>query len=36
MKRKPNISKAMEHLSWEPKVKLADGLKPMVEVRCNE
>lgn len=31
MKRKPDISKAKEHLGWEPKVVLKDGLVPMVE-----
>jgi UDP-glucuronate decarboxylase len=31
MKRKPNISKAMDNLKWEPKVALKDGLVPMVE-----
>jgi nucleoside-diphosphate-sugar epimerase len=36
MKRKPNISKAKEHLGWEPKVKLAEGLKPMIEVRLRQ
>ena len=28
--RQPNISLAKAHLGWEPKVKLADGLKPTV------
>merc|ERR1712107_459633 len=27
--RKPNISKAMKHLGWEPKIKLRDGLRMM-------
>jgi UDP-glucuronate decarboxylase len=28
--RQPNISLAKAQLGWEPKVKLADGLKPTV------
>lgn len=31
MKRKPDISKAKEYLSWQPKIQLRDGLKPMME-----
>merc|ERR1712113_225176 len=27
--RKPNISKAMKYLGWEPKVKLREGLQKM-------
>lgn len=29
--RRPNITKAKETFGWEPKVKLEDGLKMMVE-----
>ena len=29
--RKPNISLAREKLGWEPKVPLAEGLKPTIE-----
>ena len=28
--RQPNIAMAKAHLAWEPKVKLADGLKPTI------
>jgi UDP-glucuronate decarboxylase len=28
--RQPNITLAKTELGWEPKVKLADGLKPIV------
>ena len=28
--RQPNISKAREHLGWEPKVPLRDGLEPTI------
>ena len=30
MQRKPDISKAKEHLNWEPKIKLEDGLKKTI------
>jgi dTDP-glucose 4,6-dehydratase len=30
-KRKPDITLAKKHLSWQPEVKLADGLKPTIE-----
>lgn len=30
-KRKPDISKAKEHLNWEPKVPLNEGLKLTIE-----
>ncbi|NTV23200.1 MAG: SDR family oxidoreductase [Nanoarchaeota archaeon] len=38
-KRQPDISKAMEFLSWEPKVNFEDGLKKTIEYfkgRVNE
>lgn len=29
-RRKPDISKAMKHLNWEPKTKLQDGLQKTI------
>jgi UDP-glucuronate decarboxylase len=29
--RRPNIELAKSKLEWEPKVKLEDGLKPVIE-----
>lgn len=31
MRRKPDITKAMKDLGWEPKVKLPDGIKKTIE-----
>jgi UDP-glucuronate decarboxylase len=31
VKRKPDISLAQEHLQWEPKIKLRDGLARTIE-----
>jgi UDP-glucuronate decarboxylase len=28
--RQPDISQACEHLGWEPKIPLAEGLKPTI------
>ncbi len=34
-RRKPDISLAKEKLNWEPRIKLADGLKPTIEYFKN-
>lgn len=36
MRRQPDISKAKELLSWEPKVSLSDGLTKMIEYVKNQ
>ncbi len=35
-KRKPDITKAREKLGWEPKVKLEDGIKKLIESLKNK
>ena len=31
IERKPDINKAIQHLNWEPKIELIDGLKEQYE-----